>query len=64
LLNFLYFSFGCLRIASLLLSFFTVIYLKVDEGIQTTGQEVIAAPADLWDSKPASPEYWYKKKGW
>jgi len=35
----------------------------VDEGIQTTGHEVIAAPRDLWDTKPASAEYWYKKKG-
>ncbi|KAL9969256.1 hypothetical protein ACROYT_G021452 [Oculina patagonica] len=35
---------------------------KVDESVQTTGQEVIAAPTDLWDTKSASAEYWYKKK--
>lgn len=41
-----------------------ILYLvKVDESVQTTGQEVIAAPTDLWDTKPASAEYWYKKKG-
>lgn len=28
------------------------------------GDEVVSAPADLWESKPASAEYWYKKKGW
>lgn len=37
--------------------------VKVDESVQTTGQEVMAAPTDLWDTKPASAEYWYKKKG-
>ena len=41
-----------------------VLFFKVDESIQTTGHEVIAAPGDLWDSKPASAEYWYKRKGW
>ncbi|XP_068698299.1 intermembrane lipid transfer protein VPS13C-like isoform X1 [Montipora foliosa] len=35
---------------------------EVDEGVQTVGHEVVAAPADLWDTKPASAEYWYKKK--
>ena len=44
--------------------FIFVLFVKVDEGIQTIGHEVIAAPGDLWDAKPASAEYWYKKKGW
>ena len=43
--------------------FIFVHFLKVDEGIQTIGHEVVAAPGDLWDTKPASAEYWYKKKG-
>lgn len=37
---------------------------QVDESVQTVGDEVVSAPADLWESKPASAEYWYKKKGW
>ena len=43
--------------------FIVIFFVKVDEAIQTTGHEVIAAPGDLWDTRPASAEYWYKKKG-
>lgn len=37
--------------------------VKVGVAVQTVGHEVIAAPSDLWDAKPASADYWYKKKG-
>ena len=45
------------------LSLLFMFLMKVGVAVQTVGHAVIAAPSDLWDAKPASADYWYKKKG-